>query len=82
MILLVRSSRSMSSVVVYLESGQATDTLKEFVRHSCLQQSVLLPVLPLEHENGSYRLYVPPAEGSENCRRAPAHAHNVNSKEP
>jgi hypothetical protein len=72
----------MSSVVVYLESGQATDTLKEFVRHSCLQQSVLLPVLPLEHENGSYRLYVPPAEGSENCRRAPAHAHNVNSKEP
>ncbi len=72
----------MSSVVVYVESGLATDTLKEFVRHSCLQQSIFLPVLPLEHENGSYRLYVPPAEGSENCRRAPAHAHNVNSKEP
>ncbi|DBA70881.1 TPA: hypothetical protein ACH3X2_011330 [Trebouxia sp. C0005] len=62
LILLVRSSRSMSSVVVYLESGQATDTLKEFVRHFCLQQSVLLPELPREHENGSYRLYVPPAE--------------------
>ena len=72
----------MSSVVVYLESGKATDTLKEFVRHSCLQQSLLLPVLPLEHENGSYRLYVPPAEGSENCTRAPAHEHNVIVKEP
>ncbi|KAL0043957.1 hypothetical protein WJX82_008849 [Trebouxia sp. C0006] len=52
----------MSSVVVYVESGQATDTLKEFVRHSCLQQSILLPVLPLEHENGWYRLYISPAE--------------------
>lgn len=52
----------MSSVVVYVESGRATDTLKEFVRHSCLQQSILLPVLPLEHENGSYRLYILPAE--------------------
>ena len=72
----------MSSVVVYLESGQATDTLKEFVRHFCLQQSVLLPELPREHENGSYRLYVPPAEGSENCTRAPAHEHNVYSQKP
>ncbi len=72
----------MSSVVVYVDSGQATVTLKDFVRHSCLQQSILLPVLPLEYENGSYRLYIPPAEGSENCTRAPAHEHNVVFKEP
>jgi hypothetical protein len=72
----------MSSVVVYVESGQATDTLKEFVRHSCLQQSILLPVLPLEHENGWYRLYISPAEGSDNCTRAPTHEHHVMSKVP
>lgn len=72
----------MSSVVVYLESGKATDTLKEFVRHFCLQQSLLLPVLPLEYQKGSYRLYVPPAEGTENCTRAPAHEHIVTIKEP
>ena len=74
----------MSSVVVYVESGRATDTLKEFVRHSCLQQSILLPVLPLEHENGSYRLYILPAEGMPYGLPAEGmpHEHNVISQEP
>ena len=50
-------------VVAYIESGQAVGILKDLVLQACQQQSILPPVLPLEHEDVCYRLYMPAAEG-------------------
>ena len=54
---------SASTIVVFVESGEAFDTLKQLVHQVCQDQCLMLPVLPLEYESVHYLLHQSASEG-------------------
>lgn len=53
----------LPATVVFVESGEPSDTLKQLVHQICQDQCLLPPVLPLEYVNVRYRLHQHASEG-------------------
>lgn len=60
------------SVLAFVESGHAFDSLRQIVQQCCQETNSMPPVLPLEYEGVRYRLHQAAAEGKvHNLSSAP-----------
>lgn len=53
----IQGMARVPATVVFVQSGEPGDTLKQLVHQICQDQCLLPPLLPLEYENIRYRLH-------------------------